>query len=120
MHRVGKRNEDAGKHKRYSYFQHSILLPRYNCGLLVSWRRVSPQGGLTGHDGGSLSSGKGGTGGNGGNSFDAGTDQILNPDFRTGNGEVIITELAAEVQPASIALIAAGLVGFITLRRRRR
>jgi hypothetical protein len=43
--------------------------------------------------------------GGGGGSFDAGTDQILVADFQTGNGEVIITELAAEVpEPASIAL----------------
>jgi hypothetical protein len=35
--------------------------------------------------------------GGGGGSFNAGTDQILVADFRTGNGQVIITKLAAEV-----------------------
>ena len=39
--------------------------------------------------------------GGGGGSFDAGTNQILVADFQTGDGEVIITELAAAVpEPA--------------------
>jgi hypothetical protein len=38
--------------------------------------------------------------------FDAGTGQLLVADFRTGNGEVVITEVAAAVpEPASIALL---------------
>ncbi len=60
----------------------------------------------------------GGPGGGGG-SFDAGTDQILLADFQTGNGEVMITELAAAVpEPASIALLGAGLISLAAVRRR--
>jgi hypothetical protein len=65
-------------------------------------------GGVGSHEGsgggGGYSGGGGGFAGNngdgragGGGSFDAGTDQILVADFWTGNGEVIITELAAAV-----------------------
>ena len=60
-------------------------------------------------------------GGGGGGSFDAGTNQILVADFQTGDGEVIITELAAAVpEPASVALLGAGLLSLAALRRRRR
>jgi len=56
----------------------------------------------------------------GGGSFDAGRDQILMADFRTGNGEVIITELAAEVpEPTSLAILGAGLLCFAVRTRRR-
>jgi len=42
-------------------------------------------------------------------------------DFRTGNGEVIITELAAAVrEPASIALLAVSLADLAVVRRRHR
>jgi hypothetical protein len=57
----------------------------------------------------------------GGGSFDAGTNQILMADIQTGNGEVIITELAAEVpEPTSLAVLGAGLVSFLGLVRLRR
>jgi hypothetical protein len=77
-------------------------------------------GGLGGGGGGGYSGGGGGGAGGpdfpfgpggGGGSFDAGIDQILVADFQTGNGEVIITELAAAVpEPASVALLGAGLL----------
>jgi PEP-CTERM motif len=77
-------------------------------------------GGYSGGGGGWAGNLGGGFGGGGG-SFDAGSDQILVADFQTGNGEVIITELAATVpEPASIALLGAGLLSFAALRRRRR
>lgn len=85
--------------------------------------------GVLGHSGagggGGYSGGAGGFGGNGGvgsggggGSFDAGTDQILLADFQIGNGEVVITELVPE--PASIALLGAGLAGLAVVWRRHR
>lgn len=60
-------------------------------------------------------------GGGGGGSFDAGTDQILVADFQSGNGEVVITELAAAVpEPTAIALLGMGLVGIAAIWLRRR
>ena len=56
--------------------------------------------------------------GGGGGSFDAGLDQILMADFQIGNGEVVITELVPE--PASIALLGAGLAGLAVVWRRHR
>jgi hypothetical protein len=59
--------------------------------------------------------------GGGGGSFDAGSDPILVADFQTGNGEVVITELAAAVpEPASLAVLGAGLLSLSVLWRRLR
>jgi hypothetical protein len=81
-------------------------------------------GGGGGYSGGgtTIGGGLGGVGsGGGGGSFDAGFDPILVADFHTGNGEVVITELVAAVpEPASIAMLSAGLVGVAAVRRRRR
>ena len=82
-------------------------------------------GGRGGGGGGGYSGGGGGGGdiettgsGGGGGSFDAGIDQILVANFQSGNGEVVITELVPE--PASIALLGAGLAGLAAVRGRRR
>jgi hypothetical protein len=77
-------------------------------------------GGYSGGGGGFISAGGAGPGGGGG-SFDAGIDQILIADFWSGNGEVVITELVAAVpEPASIALLGAGLSFAAIWQRRRR
>lgn len=75
-------------------------------------------GGYSGGGGGGRSEGGHGPGGGGG-SFDAGTDQISMADFHAGNGEVVITELAPAVpEPASFALLGAGLISLAAVRRR--
>ena len=62
-------------------------------------------GGYSGGAGAGFVGHGGCSGGGGGGSFDAGTNQILAADFQTGNGEVVITELAAAVpEPGSIGL----------------
>jgi hypothetical protein len=81
--------------------------------------------------GGGYSGGSGGTfhgitgafpeHGGGGGSFDAGTDPTLVADFQSGNGEVVITEIAAVVpEPASIALLGASVAGLVAALRLRR
>lgn len=76
-------------------------------------------GGYSGGNGGDRSPG-GISGGGGGGSFNVGTDQILVADFRSGNGEVTITELAAAVpEPSSITMLSLGLIGLAAVRRRR-
>jgi uncharacterized protein (TIGR03382 family) len=79
-------------------------------------------GGTAGGGGGGYSSGGAYLGGgDGGGSFDAGINQILIANFHTGNGEVVITELAAvpASEFSSPAAFAGLLAGFAALRRRR-
>jgi hypothetical protein len=72
-------------------------------------------GGYSGGGGGGQGHFAGGSG-----SFDTGTDQILIGDVRAGNGEVMITELAAVVpEPGSPALLGTGLAGLAVRLRRR-
>jgi hypothetical protein len=75
-------------------------------------------GGYSGGGGGFAGNNGGGNGGGGG-SFDAGTDQILVADFRIGNGEVVITELATP-EPASITLLGVSLAALAVVWTRRR
>jgi hypothetical protein len=78
-------------------------------------------GGYSGGGGGVRIAGGSTSSGGGGGSFDAGTDQILIADFRTGNGEVLITELAAAVpEPASITILGAGLACLMAVWHRKR
>ena len=74
-------------------------------------------GGYSGGGGGNELVGTHSPGGGGG-SFDAGIDQILVADIRTGDGEVIITELVPE--PGSVALLGAGLLSLFVAWRRPR
>jgi hypothetical protein len=76
-------------------------------------------GGYSG-GGGGFGAALGGDAPGGGGSFDAGIDQILMADFRAGNGEVVITEIAAAVpEPSSVALLGAGLLSLAAVWRRR-
>jgi hypothetical protein len=77
-------------------------------------------GGYSGGSGGGCgNSGQCGPGGGGG-SWDAGINQILVADFQVGNGEVIITEIAAAVpEPSPVSLLAVGLLGLAAVWRRR-
>jgi PEP-CTERM motif len=77
-------------------------------------------GGYSGGAGAGFVGHGGCSGGGGGGSFDAGTNQILVADFQTGNGEVVITELAAAVpEPGSLGLLGMSLALLAALRRRR-
>jgi hypothetical protein len=77
-------------------------------------------GGYSGGGGGTESPGGDAPGGGGG-SLDAGINQILLADFQAGNGEVVISELAqAMPEPASLAVLGAGLLSLSVLWRRRR
>jgi hypothetical protein len=99
-------------------------------GILGGFGGGGGGGGNFGGGGGGFSGGGGGGGyssssfgsGGGGGSFDAGLNQILMADFQTGNGEVIINEVAVPAPKLSSLAALAGLVGFAGLdaiRRRR-
>jgi hypothetical protein len=79
-------------------------------------------GGYSGGEGEPLHASAGGSiPGFGGGSFDAGLNQILLADYRVGDGEVIITEIAAAVpEPSSVALVGAGFFGLTAVMWRRR
>jgi hypothetical protein len=79
-------------------------------------------GGYSGGEGEPLHASAGGNlPGFGGGSFDAGLNPILVADFQVGDGEVIITEIAAAVpEPSSVALVGAGFFGLTAVMWRRR
>lgn len=85
-------------------------------------------GGYSGGGGGGLADnigtfryGVGGGGGGGGGSYDAGADPFLIPRIGTGDGSVTITPVAVPVpEPASLALLGFGVLGFCLAVTRRR